>query len=87
MANLARRLGPALITGVSADDPSGNATYAQAGSRCGYSMGWTLLFAYPLICDPADQRSKREGSQDVAWLETSVASFQRGYFTPLSVWL
>jgi Mn2+/Fe2+ NRAMP family transporter len=28
MANLARRLGPGLITGVSDDDPSGNATYA-----------------------------------------------------------
>ena len=43
-------LGPGLITGASDDDPSGIATYSQAGAQFGYSLGWTLLFTYPLMC-------------------------------------
>jgi NRAMP (natural resistance-associated macrophage protein)-like metal ion transporter len=43
-------LGPGLITGASDDDPSGIATYSQAGAQFGYSMGWTLLLTYPLMC-------------------------------------
>ncbi|MEO8114246.1 MAG: divalent metal cation transporter [Phenylobacterium sp.] len=43
-------LGPGLITGASDDDPSGIATYSQAGARFGYDMGWTLLFSWPLMC-------------------------------------
>jgi NRAMP (natural resistance-associated macrophage protein)-like metal ion transporter len=43
-------MGPGLITGASDDDPSGIATYSQAGAQFGYDMGWTLLFTYPLMC-------------------------------------
>lgn len=43
-------LGPGLITGASDDDPSGIATYSQAGAQFGYNLGWTLLFALPLMC-------------------------------------
>ena len=43
-------LGPGLITGASDDDPSGIATYSQAGAQFGYSLGWTLLLTYPLMC-------------------------------------
>ena len=43
-------LGPGLITGASDDDPSGIATYSQAGAQFGYDMGWTLLFSWPLMC-------------------------------------
>ena len=43
-------LGPGLITGASDDDPSGIATYSQAGAQFGYTLGWTLLFTYPLMC-------------------------------------
>jgi NRAMP (natural resistance-associated macrophage protein)-like metal ion transporter len=43
-------LGPGLITGASDDDPSGIATYSQAGAQFGYQMGWTLLFSWPLMC-------------------------------------
>jgi NRAMP (natural resistance-associated macrophage protein)-like metal ion transporter len=43
-------LGPGLITGASDDDPSGIATYSQAGAQFGYATGWTLLFSYPLMC-------------------------------------
>lgn len=43
------KLGPGLITGVSDDDPSGIATYSQAGAQFGYSMLWIALFSYPLM--------------------------------------
>ena len=42
-------LGPGLVTGASDDDPSGIATYSQAGAQFGYSLGWTLLLTYPLM--------------------------------------
>jgi NRAMP (natural resistance-associated macrophage protein)-like metal ion transporter len=42
-------LGPGLITGASDDDPSGIATYSQAGAEFGYGMLWTMLFSYPLM--------------------------------------
>ena len=41
-------LGPGLITGASDDDPSGIATYSQAGAQFGYSVSWVLLFIWPL---------------------------------------
>src|SRR5690242_4205373 len=42
-------LGPGLITGASDDDPSGIATYSQAGALFGFGLLWTLLFSYPLM--------------------------------------
>src|SRR5688500_85741 len=42
-------LGPGLITGASDDDPSGIATYSQAGAHFGYGLGWTMIFTYPLM--------------------------------------
>jgi Mn2+/Fe2+ NRAMP family transporter len=42
-------LGPGLITGAADDDPSGIATYSQAGAQFGFGLGWTLLFSYPLM--------------------------------------
>ena len=47
--NFWRRLGPGLITGAADDDPSGIATYSQVGAQFSYSIGWTMLFSYPLI--------------------------------------
>jgi NRAMP (natural resistance-associated macrophage protein)-like metal ion transporter len=44
-----QRLGPGLITGASDDDPSGIATYSQAGAGFGYGLLWTMLFSYPLM--------------------------------------
>jgi NRAMP (natural resistance-associated macrophage protein)-like metal ion transporter len=46
---LLRILGPGLITGASDDDPSGIATYSQAGAAFGYSLLWSMLFTYPLM--------------------------------------
>jgi NRAMP (natural resistance-associated macrophage protein)-like metal ion transporter len=44
-----RQFGPGLITGAADDDPSGIATYSQAGARFGVSMLWTVVFTLPLM--------------------------------------
>jgi len=48
-ASWVNKLGPGLITGAADDDPSGIATYSQAGAQFGYSMLWTVVFTYPLM--------------------------------------
>ena len=45
-----RVFGPGLIAGASDDDPSGIATYSEAGARFGFTLGWALIAAYPLMC-------------------------------------
>ncbi|MBI3731449.1 MAG: divalent metal cation transporter [Burkholderiales bacterium] len=47
--SLLKKLGPGLITGAADDDPSGIATYSQAGAQFGFNMLWTVLFTYPLM--------------------------------------
>jgi NRAMP (natural resistance-associated macrophage protein)-like metal ion transporter len=47
--NLLSRLGPGLITGAADDDPSGIATYSQAGAAFGFGLLWTMLLALPLM--------------------------------------
>jgi len=44
-----RQLGPGLVTGAADDDPSGIATYSQAGAKFGYELGWTVVLTYPLM--------------------------------------
>jgi NRAMP (natural resistance-associated macrophage protein)-like metal ion transporter len=44
-----KALGPGLITGAADDDPSGIATYSQVGAQYGYSIGWTMVFSWPLM--------------------------------------
>ena len=44
-----RVIGPGLITGASDDDPSGIATYSQAGAQFGFSLAWTMILTYPLM--------------------------------------
>src|ERR1039457_6483300 len=52
-----RAMGPGLVTGASDDDPSGIATYSQAGAQFGLAFLWTALITFPLmaavqeICD------------------------------------
>jgi NRAMP (natural resistance-associated macrophage protein)-like metal ion transporter len=48
-SRILRALGPGLITGAADDDPSGIATYSQAGAQFGFAITWTLLFTYPLM--------------------------------------
>lgn len=42
-------LGPGLITGAADDDPSGIATYSQAGAQSGLGLTWTMLLCFPLM--------------------------------------
>jgi len=42
-------LGPGLVTGASDDDPSGIATYSQAGARFGFTTLWTVPITFPLM--------------------------------------
>ncbi len=44
-----KSLGPGLITGASDDDPSGIATYSQAGARYGFALLWVLPLIYPML--------------------------------------
>ena len=43
------QLGPGLITGAADDDPSGIATYSQAGAQAGFGLLWTLVLTFPLM--------------------------------------
>ncbi len=49
LPRLFRQLGPGLITGAADDDPSGIATYSQAGAQFAYQLGWTIVLTYPLM--------------------------------------
>jgi NRAMP (natural resistance-associated macrophage protein)-like metal ion transporter len=49
MREWARQLGPGLITGAADDDPSGIATYSQAGAQFGFLTLWAVVFTYPLM--------------------------------------
>lgn len=42
-------LGPGLVTGAADDDPSGIATYSQAGAQFGYSLLWTVFLTTPFM--------------------------------------
>jgi NRAMP (natural resistance-associated macrophage protein)-like metal ion transporter len=46
---LFEQLGPGLVTGAADDDPSGIATYSQAGAQLGYGLLWTMVLTYPLM--------------------------------------
>jgi NRAMP (natural resistance-associated macrophage protein)-like metal ion transporter len=48
-AAIFEHLGPGLITGAADDDPSGIATYSQAGAQFGMNMLWTMIVTYPLM--------------------------------------
>ena len=47
--SLLKKLGPGLITGAADDDPSGIATYSQAGAQFGYGLLWSVLITTPLM--------------------------------------
>jgi Mn2+/Fe2+ NRAMP family transporter len=49
LGRLLHRLGPGLITGAADDDPSGIATYAQAGAAFGYALGWSVVLTLPFM--------------------------------------
>src|SRR6059036_3109764 len=48
-ARLLKVLGPGLITGASDNDPSGIATYSQAGAQFGFALTWTMFLTLPFM--------------------------------------
>ena len=49
LEGLFKRLGPGVITGAADDDPSGIATYSQAGAQAGFGLLWTVVLTWPLM--------------------------------------
>lgn len=49
LVEIGEDFGPGIVTGAADDDPSGIATYSQAGAQFGYGLLWTLLLTYPLM--------------------------------------
>ncbi len=49
LRGLFKRLGPGVITGAADDDPSGIATYSQAGAQTGFSLLWAVVLTWPLM--------------------------------------
>jgi NRAMP (natural resistance-associated macrophage protein)-like metal ion transporter len=49
LEGLFKRLGPGVITGAADDDPSGIATYSQAGAQAGFNLLWTVVLTWPLM--------------------------------------
>ena len=49
LRRLLKALGPGLITGAADDDPSGIATYSQAGAQFGYALTWTVFLTLPFM--------------------------------------
>jgi Mn2+/Fe2+ NRAMP family transporter len=48
-SSLVKRLGPGVITGAADDDPSGIATYSQAGAQAGFGLLWTVVLTWPMM--------------------------------------
>ncbi|HEY6718945.1 MAG TPA: Nramp family divalent metal transporter [Reyranella sp.] len=49
LESLFKRVGPGVITGAADDDPSGIATYSQAGAQTGFGLLWTVVLTWPLM--------------------------------------
>jgi NRAMP (natural resistance-associated macrophage protein)-like metal ion transporter len=49
LQRLWRALGPGLVTGAADDDPSGIATYSQAGAQFGFALTWTMFLTLPFM--------------------------------------
>jgi NRAMP (natural resistance-associated macrophage protein)-like metal ion transporter len=81
------RLGPGLITGAADDDPSGIATYSQAGAQFGLNMLWTIAFTYPLMV-AVQVISARIGRVTGAGLSSNLAqAFPKSVVTGLTALL
>jgi NRAMP (natural resistance-associated macrophage protein)-like metal ion transporter len=72
-----RAIGPGLITGASDDDPSGIATYAQAGSQYGLTFLWAALFTFPLMAAVQEISDRTALATGEGIGELAVKRFQR----------
>ena len=49
LRRIANAFGPGLVTGAADDDPSGIATYSQAGAQFGFNLLWTIFLTTPFM--------------------------------------
>src|ERR1039457_5489182 len=72
-----RAMGPGLVTGASDDDPSGIATYSQAGSQFGLAFIWTALVTFPLMAAVQEICDRTALATGEGLGELAVQRFQR----------
>ncbi|MHB8449464.1 MAG: Nramp family divalent metal transporter [Mycobacteriales bacterium] len=72
-----RALGPGLVTGASDDDPSGIATYSQAGAQYGLTFLWTALLTLPLMASVQEICDRTALATGSGLGELAVKRFQR----------
>jgi len=82
VGRLVRNLGPGLITGAADDDPSGIATYSQAGASFGYGLLWTALICMPLMVG-VQTMCARVG----VVAESGLASVLRAHYPRWLLWM
>ena len=82
--NLADKLGAGLITGAADDDPSGLATYSQAGAQFGAGLLWTIVFTTPLMIS-IQMVSARIGWFTGEGLAASIRRVMPTWFTAILV--
>jgi len=82
-----RAVGPGLVTGASDDDPSGIATYSQAGAQFGLSFLWAALLTFPLMAAVQEICDRTALATGVGLGELAVKRFHRTGRTVLGVLL
>jgi NRAMP (natural resistance-associated macrophage protein)-like metal ion transporter len=82
-----RAMGPGLVTGASDDDPSGIATYSQAGAQYGLSFLWTALLTLPLMAAVQEICDRTALATGTGLGELAVKRFGRAGRTILAVLL
>jgi len=84
LAPLLRQLGPGLVSGAANDDPSGIATYSQAGAQLGYAACWVLLLCYPMMA-ATQEISARIGRATGGGVVTALRASYPGWAVHLIV--
>ena len=82
-----RAMGPGLVTGASDDDPSGIATYSQAGAQYGLAFLWTALLTLPLMAGVQEICDRTALATGTGLGELAVKRFHRAGRTVLAVLL
>jgi NRAMP (natural resistance-associated macrophage protein)-like metal ion transporter len=82
-----RALGPGLVTGASDDDPSGIATYSQAGAKFGFGLLWSALLTLPLMAVVQEMCDRTALATGKGLGELAVKRFSRGWRIVLAVLL
>jgi Mn2+/Fe2+ NRAMP family transporter len=71
-----RAMGPGLVTGASDDDPSGIATYSQAGAKFGFGFLWATLITLPLMAAVQEIRDRTALATGTGLGELAVKRFE-----------